>query len=145
MKASHPHPIGHVLVPASAIGSLSILLVVGLSLLGLLERLNFTVAQIVAQGKFTSFPKALPVWSVWLVTVLLAFALSFAILSTPGTWRRLVIWITTLVLVAGWAPALGLAAHAPAIAGPFIGVLWSGVCAVVYAGKHRMPVDEISS
>ena len=143
MKAPQPHPAGHVLVPASAIGSLSTLLVVGLSLLGILGRLNFAVAQIVAQEKFPSFPRVLPEWSVWLVTVLLAFALSFAILSVPATWRRLVIWISALVLVAGWAPALVLAAHAPAVAAPFIAVLWSGVCAVVYAGKHRMPVDEI--
>ena len=145
MKAPHPHPLGHVLVPASAIGSLSVLLVAGLSLLGMLGRLNFTVAQLVTQVKFPSFPRALPDWSVWLVTVLAAFALSFAILSVPGTWRRLVIWITALVLVAGWAPALSLAAHAPAVAGPFVAVLWSGVCAVVYASKHRMPVDEIST
>lgn len=143
MKAPHTHPIGHVLVPASAIGSLSILLVVGLGLFGTLERLNFTIARIVAQEQFPTFPKALPVWSVWLVTMVFALALSFVILSVPGTWRRLVIWITALVLVAGWAPALSLAAHAPVIAAPFIAVLWSGGCAVVYAGKHRMPVDEI--
>jgi hypothetical protein len=143
MKTTQPSPAGHVLVPASAIGSLSILLVVGLGALGMLGRVNLAVAQMVGQEEFPSFPKALPEWFVWLVTVASAFSLSFAILNIPGTWRRLVIWITALVLTAGWAPALGLSAHAPAIAAPFIAVLWSGVCAVVYASKHRMPVDEI--
>ena len=144
MKPSHPHPAGHVLVPAAAIGSLSIVLVTGLSLLGILGRVNLAIASSVSQGKAGAFPKSLPAWSPWFVAVLLAFALAFAILSVPGTWRRLVLWITTVVLVAGWAPVLGLAAHFPAVGAPLVAVLWSGVCAVVYAGKHRMPVDENS-
>ncbi|GAA5122978.1 hypothetical protein JIN84_10795 [Luteolibacter yonseiensis] len=143
MKNPQSPPVGHVLVPACAIGSLSILLVVGLGLLGILGRLDSIISRIVVQDRFPSFPKSLPEWWVWLVTVLLAFAISFSILSVPATWRRLVIWITALVLIAGWAPALVLAAHAPAVAAPFIAVIWSGVCAVVYAGRHRMPVDGI--
>lgn len=93
-------------------------------------------------GKAAGFPKALPEWSVWLAAGLFAFGLSFAILSVPGTWRRCVLWITAVVLVAGWAPVLCLAAHAPDIAAPFIATVWSGVCALVYAGKHRMVCDK---
>lgn len=141
MKTSHPHPVGHVLVPAAAIGLLSIVLVAGLSLLGILGRVNLVIAKMVSQGKLDDFPRSLPEWSVWLAAVVMALALAFAILSVPGTWRRLVLWITAVVLVAGWAPVLSLAAHAPNVGGPFIAVLWAGVCAVVYAGNHRMPVD----
>lgn len=141
MKSPHPHPVGHVLVPAAAIGSLSIVLVVGLALLKILSRVNLLISGLVSQGEAGSFPKSLPGWSVWSAAVVLAFALAFAILSVPGTWRRVVLWVTAVVLVAGWAPVLGLAAHAPAIGAPFIAVLWSGVCALVYAGNHRMPVD----
>lgn len=145
MKSAHPPSAGHVLVPAAAIGSLSIVLVVGLSLLGILGRVNLLIANSISQGKAAAFPKSLPEWSPWLAAVLLAFALAFAILSVPGTWRRFVLWITTMVLIAGWAPVLGLAAHYPAIGAPLVAVLWSGVCAVVYAGNHRMPADENSS
>lgn len=143
MKPSHSHPVGHVLVPAAAIGSLSIVLVVGLSLLGILGRVNLVIANSVSQGRSDAFPKSLPAWSPWFVAVLLAFALAFAILSVPGTWRRFVLWITSVVLIGGWAPVLALAAHFPAIGAPLVAVLWAGVCAMVYAGKHRMPVDEI--
>ncbi len=131
------------LVPAAAIGSLSILLAAGLSMLGVLRRVNLMVSHLVAQGREASFPKVLPEWAVWLAALGFAFGLSFAILSVPGTWRRLVLWLTAMVLVAGWAPVLGLAARAPDIGAPFIAVLWSGVCALVYATKHRMAVDEI--
>lgn len=144
MKSSHPHPVGQVLVPAVSISSLSIVLVAGLGLLGILSRVNLAIAKLVSQGKSVVFPKSLPEWSVWLAAVVLSFALSFAILSVPGTWRRVVLWITAVVLVGGWAPVLGLAAHTPGIGAPFVAVLWSGVCALVYAGSHRMPADGIS-
>jgi hypothetical protein len=84
----------------------------------------------------------LPEWAVWLAVVLLAFGLTFAILNVAGTWRRVVLWITTMALVAAWAPVLSLAARAPDVAAPLIAVIWSGVCALVYAGNHRMPCDE---
>ena len=142
-KNSHPRPVGHVRVPAAAIGSLSILLAAGLSVLGILDRVNGMIAKGLLAGKAAAFPKALPEWSVWLAAGLFAFGLSFAILSVPGTWRRCMLWITAVVLVAGWAPVLSLAARAPDIAAPFIATVWSGVCALVYAGNHRMACDKV--
>jgi hypothetical protein len=141
-KPSHPRPDGHVLVPAAVIGSLSILLAVGLSALRILDRADLAIGSLMSQGKPARFPKALPEWAVWLAVVLLAFGLTFAILNVAGTWRRVVLWITTMALVAAWAPVLSLAARAPDVAAPLIAVIWSGVCALVYAGNHRMPCDE---
>jgi hypothetical protein len=141
-KSPHPPPEGHVLVPAAAIGALSILLAVGLDALRVLEAVDRMISKLVSQGAVQGFPKALPEWSVWLVTVVLAFLLPLAILSVAGTWRRLVLWITAMVLVAGWAPVLALAAHFPDISAPLIATLWSGVCSLVYAGGHRMACDE---
>lgn len=137
-------PAGHVLLPAAAIGSLSILLVVGLSLLGIMGHVNASVGKIVMLGEGKIFEKSLPGWSLWFVTLGFGFGMSFALLSIPGTWRRVVVWVTALVLLAGWAPVLSLAAHAPEIGAPFIATLWSGVCALVYAGKHRMACDASS-
>ena len=130
------------LAPAAAIGSLSILLAVGLSALGILDQVDLVISHLVSRGKAEEFPKSLPEWSVWLVTLAFAFGLSFAMLSVAGTWRRIVLWITSVVLVAAWAPVLILAAHAPDFGAPFIATLWSGICALVYASKHRMPCDE---
>jgi hypothetical protein len=139
---THPHPVGHVLVPAAAIGALSILLVVGLSALGILDRVDLVISHLVSRGRAEGVPKFLPEWSVWLATLAFAFGLSFSMLSVAGTWRRVVLWITSVVLIAGWAPVLSLAAHAPDIGAPFIATFWSGICALVYASKHRMPCDE---
>jgi hypothetical protein len=141
-KSSHPRPEGHVLVPAAVIGSLSILLAVGLSALHILDRVDLAIGKWMSQGKPAGFPKALPEWAVWLAVVLLTFGLASAILSVAASWRRVVLWITTAALVAAWAPVLALAAHAPDIAAPLIAVIWSGVCALIYAGNHRMACDE---
>lgn len=137
-------PAGHVVAPALAIGSLSILLGAGLSLLGALDQANSAIARLVALDPAAAYPQALPQWLPGLAAALVAFALSFSILSVAGAWRRWVLWISAVVLTAAWAPVLSLAAHAPEIAAPLVAALWSGACAIVYAGKHLMPCDEIS-
>lgn len=141
---SPQRPTGHVLVPAAAIGGLSIILVAGLGLLGVTGQLDSGIARLVSQGGGEIFPKHLPESTVWAATGVFAFGLAAAILGTPDLWRRMVLWLTSLVLIAAWAPVLSLAAHAPDISTPWIAALWSGVCAVVYAANHRMPCDETS-
>ena len=135
-------PVGHVLIPAIAIGALSLVLAIGLSALGILTRLNVLAARLVPPVDGGSFPKRLPEWAVWLAAVVFAMALPLAILGVATAWRRVVLWITALVLVTGWAPVLSVAAHAPAVACPFVVTLWSGICALVYAANHRMESDR---
>lgn len=141
-KAAHPQPAGHVLLPVAAIGALSLGLAAGLELFGILSRVNDGIARIVSRGGAETFPKQLPGWSVWLAAALLVFGLAAAILNTPGPGRRVILWLSAIVLVAAWAPVLSLAAHAPEIGAPWIATLWAGVCAMVYTARHRMPCDE---
>jgi hypothetical protein len=140
-KPAQTHPAGSVLLPAAAIGILSLGLAAGLELLGVLARVNAGIARIVSRGGAEKFPQQLPDWGVWLTAALLAFGLAAAILGTPGAFRRVILWLSAVVLVAAWAPVLSLAAHAPEIAAPWIATLWSGVCAIVYTARHRMPCD----
>lgn len=144
IKNNQPPPTGYVRIPAAAISSLSILLTAGLGILGILDRVNVMVAQLVVQEKAAApFPKTVPDWAIGAATVAFAFGISWAILGVQSGWRQVLLWISALVLIAGWAPVLGLAAHAPDIAAPFIAVLWSGVCALVYSKNHRMAADEV--
>jgi hypothetical protein len=136
------HPAGHVLLPSAAIGGLSLVLAAGLELAGLLARLNASIAVLVSRGGLETFPKQLPPWVLWLAAVVCAFGMALAILGTPGILRRVLLWLTTVLLIAAWAPVLSLAAHAPDIAGPWIAAVWSGVCALFYSSRHRMPCDE---
>lgn len=137
-----PRPPGHVLVPAAAIGGLSLVLATGLQTLGFLKRLNAEIAERVSRDGLEKFQKHLPDWCVWLAAAGLSIALAAAILATPGHTRRAVLWVSTVVLTGAWAPVLSLAAHTPDIAAPWIATLWSGICAMVYAANHRMAADE---
>ena len=144
MPSNHlRHAPGHVLATAAFIGSLALVLAVGLAVLGLTDKADAAIAgflsRVIHAEGGAGFAKALPAWALWLATALLAYALAFATLGVPGTWRRLVLWFTTLGLVAAWAPVLGLAAHAPQIAAPLVATLWSGACALVYTHSHHMP------
>lgn len=139
---NHARHTGHVNGAALVIGSLSVLLVAGLTLPGIVGRLDGNIARMTSEG-VAEFPKSLPMWCVWAFTLFVSYAVPFAILGSPGTWRRLMLWITALLLVTGWAPVLVLAAHAPDIAAPWIATLWSGICAMVYAANHRMPADRL--
>lgn len=142
-KKSHkPRPAGHVLVPAAAIGGLSLVLAMGLEALGFLKHLNAEIAARVSRDALENFSKHLPDWGIWLSAAGFSFALAAAILGTPGHARRAVLWITAVVLTGSWAPVLSLAAHAPDIAAPWIATFWSGVCAMIYAANHRMTADE---
>jgi hypothetical protein len=140
---SRAHPVGHVWQAGVAIGAMSLVLVLGMDLAGALGRMDDLAAALVSHGDVGSFPLRLPDWGLWLATVLAAFGMAAVVLQTPGTARRFLLWLTAVLLVAAWAPVLGLAARHPAVAGPWVATVWSGVCAIFYASRHRMPCDEI--
>ena len=137
----HAQPVGHVWVPAATIAGLSLILAGGLEMLGMLARFNAGIARMVTRNPTEHFPQRLPQWGIWLAAAGFALGLAVAILGTPGHGRRALLWVTTVFLVATWAPVLSLAAHVPDIGAPWVATLWSGVCAMVYAANHRMACD----
>ena len=128
-----PRSAGLVKIPELAIGLLSVLLAGGLGLLGILDRINLWIAKSVAPGGVPEFSKALPPWMIWLGTIAFAFGISFAVLGVRGLARRVILWVSSLVVVSGWAFVLALAAREPAIGGPWIATFWAGFCAIVHA------------
>ena len=129
----------HPRLAAVVIGLLSIVLAAGLQALGILNRLNEAISNCLSSGKDIS--NELPVGVIWLAAIFFAFGISFSILGVRETWRRIVLWVTATVLVMGWAPVLVLTAREPQIAAVLVAVVWSGVCALVYAGRHRTADD----
>jgi len=142
-RSDHQHPAGHLWLPVAAIGGLSLVLTTGMELTGAMTRLNGMAAGMVSRGGAEQFPNRLPGWLVWLAVGVLAFGTAAAVLGTAGVTRRVLLWLTAVILTAGWAPVLSLAAYRPEIAAPWVAALWSGSCALFYASRHRMPCDEI--
>ncbi len=137
MKAA-PRSAGLAKIPELAIGLLSVLLAGGLGLLGILDRVNSWIAKSVAPGGVPEISKALPTWVIWLGTIAFAFGISFAAVGVRGLPRRIILWVSSLVLVSGWAFVLALAAREPAIGGPWIATFWAGLCAIVHAENQAI-------
>lgn len=136
-----PTPAGHIVSTVAAIGGMAVVLAVGLGAIGLLDRMDTAIGQalraVAPPASTRPLHPALP----WLGIVVVSFVLPLAMLSVPANWRRLLLWITTLVIVAGWAPVLALAARAPEISGAFTATFWGGLCSLIYTSRHRMPCD----
>lgn len=136
-----PTPAGHLAPTVVAIGCMAALLAAGLGAVGLLGRMDFALGEVFSTISPPEASRGLPVVVPWVAVVLISFALPLVMLSVPGMWRRVVLWVSALALVAGWAPVLALAARQPVVSGVFIATFWCGLCSLVYASRHRMPCD----
>lgn len=117
------------------------MLAVGFQALGLMDRFDTGFLGWVSSFGLGGNPVVMSAWIGWGIAIVIGFALPLVILETPAHWRRMVLWASTLVLVVGVMPILALAARwwtqSPAI----VAVLWSGLCATIYAARHRMPCE----
>lgn len=139
---AHPKlPRGTVAVPASAIGGMSLVLALGFQAVGLNTRIDSALQAWLRSIGLGSAPLVLPSAIGWAIAIALAFLLPFSILETPGHARRLMLWLSCLMIVLGALPVLGLAAKWWPLAPILVAVVWSGLCATVYAARHWMPCE----
>ncbi len=135
-------PEGHVPLPVMLTGGMGLTLAAGLQGFGLLENLDRSLAgMFVEPGAVLAQPPVTP-GVLWLATAVLAFGIAWVILQIPGTWRRAVIWISTLVVIAGWVPVAAIAHASAPVAAPLVACGWAGLCAIIYASRHHMAMDE---
>jgi hypothetical protein len=134
-------PRGTVALPALAIGGMSLALAAGFHFLGLLGRIERSLIAIPGQQGLSGEPQILPAWIAWSVAAGLAFVLPWLLLQSPASWRRAVLWLTVLTLLLGWIPVMGLAAKWCPLAPSLVTVGWSGLCALIYGARHRMPCE----
>lgn len=134
-------PRGEVAGPVTAIGSLALLLSAGFGMMGVIDDLNASTAQWVASWGLAGTMRQVSPWIAWLCSAALGYGFAAALLMTPGLGRRLVIWVSGLVLLLCWVPVLALAAWDFPVFAPLVAALWSGVSSLVYTLRHRMPCD----
>ncbi|MGC4016940.1 MAG: hypothetical protein QM755_20865 [Luteolibacter sp.] len=142
----HPDPAeklprGTVALPAACIGVMSLVLAVGFQSVGLLDRLDAALQGGIHAAGIEGAPVVLSPWLGWGVALLIAFALPMAILETPTHWRRTVVWIAALAVVAAVWPVLAISAKWWPVAPSIVAAVWSGLCAKIYASRHHMPCE----
>ena len=134
-------PPGHVPIPVILTGSMGLALAGGMHVLGLLEPLDHAFASLVSPDADALAPAVSnPV--LWIATAAVSYGLALVVLEIPGTWRRAVIWISTMVVIAAWLPVAAIAHKHAAVAAPLIAAAWAGLCTIIYAARHHMEADD---
>ncbi len=133
----------HVFFAVMVSGLMALGLAGGLEFIGVMGVLNGWLMALMG-GTGLAVPERVLGWEVvWMGAVLLSFLLAAVIMNVAGMWRRLLVWVVTVVLTIFWVPVLWLAAHKPEIGVAVVVVIWSGFCAMVYATNHVMPADRL--
>ncbi len=134
---------GHVFAPSLWIGTMALVLVVGMDTLGSWETIDAWATgwtRRLGEGM-----RDVPAPMVLMMTCLLSYALPLLMLSTPHWWRRLILWLSLTLLTAAWLPVLALASWKLPPTMPVIALFWSGLCAFIYAHQHQLPCESSAS
>jgi hypothetical protein len=139
-QKAHKHP-AHVAFATVAIALMAVGLAAGLAILGIIGRLDRWIAEVMLKPGFSAPVHTLDPSLLWSMTALLSLGLAVVMLNVSGSWRRLLIWILSLIITLFWVPVLLLASHKPEIGVALVALFWAGCCAIVYTMNHEMPAD----
>lgn len=135
---------GAVAGPVMAVGALAMGLATGLRATGLLAAFDRRVREGLAAVEAGLPAREVPWGWAAAVTALWVLGMLTVMLESPGTWRRVVLWLSAGVLTVGAVPALLLAGWWLEPGLPLVAVTWAGACALVYARRHVMPCERRS-
>lgn len=133
---------GLVLWPSLLYGFLGVVLAFILQKLGLFESANKYVSQLIvtyfSEGEQMVFLSTLVSIA---IAVLCSVGVAWVVLDSRGAWRRMIVVVSSVVLVLALAPTLAVW---NVYFSPFfvlVSVLWASLCSFLYTSYHRMPCD----
>lgn len=143
----HKHSATPGRVDSSALlcGALGLLVSGVLYRIGLLGKGDLKILNLLSQPVFgDTVPSHLSTPVLFLLTGLFCLGLAFAVLDSPGVWRRLVLGLTLLILVVAMVPTLAVwNIYFPPVVS-LVGVFWTWFASMMYASHHQMPCDRIT-
>ncbi len=145
-RHKHSTTAGSLEVSTLLCGTLGLLVSGVLYWIGLLGKGDLGVFHLLSQPVFQgAVPSQLSAPILFLLTAVFCFGLAFAVLDSPGAWRRVVLGLTLLVLVIAMVPTLAVwdIYFPPMMC--LVGVFWTWFVGMIYAGHHSMPCDQVSS
>jgi len=138
----HPATPGRVDTAALLYGALGFAVAGVLKWVGMLEKGDQKIFGLLHKPVFHEVvPNILGVPTLFVLTLIFCFGLAFAVLDSSGTWRRVILGFTLLVLVAAMVPALAVwEIYFPPMM-CLVGVFWTWFSSMIYANHHQMPCD----
>jgi hypothetical protein len=134
---SKPEP--HPGVAAMAIAGMALIVAAALALLGPVAVFDRLVNRWADALGLEGPARGLPAWLPWLWTALVTMGLCQVLLHVAGHWRRVVVFVSLLLITLAWCPVLALASFRIPLGAALVAVLWGGIGSMVYAARHREP------
>ncbi|MGJ8676338.1 MAG: hypothetical protein ACSHX0_02345 [Akkermansiaceae bacterium] len=133
---------GQVLAPTLLYGFVGWSLAVTINFLGFFERGNLALQAFLGEWATLETPfdqVSEPI--LMLITAVLCTGLAMAVLDSRSVWRRMILCVSTLMVVLSAVPTLAVwnIYFSPFLM--FVAVFWTSFCTVMYSYHHLMPCD----
>jgi hypothetical protein len=142
---NHVVPAGRVDGPGLLYGGVGLALALAMQMLGLFMRGDGRLKQALLEPVFRGqLPDVLTTPALVIIAAVLCWGLAFAVLDSAGTWRRIVLGVTMVVIVLAMVPTFAVwnVYFSPFL--PLVGVFWTWFCTMMYVNHHAMPCDGLS-
>lgn len=124
---------------------LTLVILVGLHQAGGIGALDQRLAAALEARLGESLDQELPELLCWSVAALIAVALPLVLLLCSRGWQRWVLWLSVVVVLAVWAPVLGLAAYRPEMALVLMAAVISGLLSLIQLAWLQRKAPALTS
>lgn len=141
MKSQSPNTYGHPFTAAAVVGSFALAVVVLLRVAGVFDGTDGSIRDSYLEGGFNVPVGSVQPWWDFLLVMVVIYGLVWLMFETPGTARRVLILLTSLVLLWAASPVMALWGSFWSPLGVMLGSGWAGFCAILWARTHPMPCE----
>jgi hypothetical protein len=142
MSSRTPNPHGHPVAAAAVVGSFAFAMALVMRAAGLLGEVEAGLARGYAARGFGEYWEASQPWWDLALVALLVYGLVWLLFETPGVGRRVIILVSSAVVVLILSPVLALWGTFWSPLNVVLGMVWGGFCAIMWARQHPMPCER---
>lgn len=137
------HPEGRVGGPGLLYGGVGLALAAAMQITGLFKQGDSSLKEDLLSAMMNGVaPDVLATPVLLMVAAVFSFGIALAVLDSPGTWRRIVLGVTAMVVLLAMVPAFAVwqIYFSPFL--PLIALFWSWFCTMMYVNHHLMPCEH---
>lgn len=140
--SSSTYPEGRVRGPGLLYGGIGLLLAGAMQAVGLFNKGDAALKESLSEALFAGAATDDVTLSLLLMTAaVFSFGVAFAVLDSAGSWRRLLLGISAIMVVLAMVPTFAVwrIYFSPFL--PTVALFWAWFCTMMYANHHVMPCD----
>lgn len=129
--------------PGLLYGGVGVALAMTLQMVGLFKQGDARFKNWLLEPVFHgNMPDTLVNPALFVITAVFCLGLAFAILDSVGTWRRVVLGVTMVVITIAMVPTFAVwqVYFSPFVL--LVGIFWTWFCTMMYVNHHTMPCEH---